>query len=79
MVDVEGLDISTDELMAHALANAAAGEIANFGATEEFKVRRGNAFVNEYTRTDENGQRFDGGPSNPSHLLGCFPCLFPYG
>lgn len=61
--------------MAHALSNAADGGTL----PEEFTIRHGSAFINEYARTDENGQRNDGGPSDPNHLLGCFPTLFPYG
>ena len=37
-------------------------------------------FVNEYARRDTvTGLRNDGGPSDPNHLMGCFPTLFPYG
>ena len=61
--------------MAHALSNAAVSE----NSAEEYTIRHGSAFVNEYARTDANGQRNDGGPSSPNHLLGCFPTLFPYG
>lgn len=47
---------------------------------DEFIIRRGSAFVNEYARKDPmTGERNDGGPSNPNHLLGSFPTLFPYG
>ena len=73
-VDIQGTDITDQELMAHALANA-----ANTKSSEEFAIRHGSAFVNEYARTDSSGQRTDGGPSDPNHLLGCFPTLFPYG
>lgn len=61
--------------MAHAIANS----YRNNEDPEEFTIRRGSAFVNEYPRIDKTGQRNDGGPSNPNHLLGCFPTLFPYG
>jgi hypothetical protein len=43
-------------------------------------IRRGSAFVNEYARVDSlTGQRNDGGPGDPNHLLGTFPTLFPFG
>ena len=76
MVDVDGVDISRSELMAHALYNA----IDRPKGPEDFVVKRGSTFVNEYARTDSaTGIRNDGGPSNPNHLLGAFPVLFPYG
>lgn len=73
-MDVEGLEISSAEIMAHALFNSAGST-----SPEDFAIKRGSAFINEYARKDETGQRFDGGPSNPNHLLGSFPTLFPYG
>jgi len=76
VVDVEGVDISRSELMAHALYNA----VDKPKGSEDFMVRRGSVFVNEYGRTDSTtGMRNDGGPANPNHLLGAFPVLFPYG
>lgn len=78
MVDVDGIEITDSELMAHALSNAIEEEHHIPG--DEFTIRRGSAFVNEYARIDpKTKQRNDGGPSNPNHLLGCFPTLFPYG
>ena len=75
VVDVEGCDISSTEIMAHALANSAREQ-----GQDDYSIRRGSAFVNEYARTDSvTGLRNDGGPSNPNHLMGCFPTLFPYG
>ena len=75
VVDVEGRDITSTELMAHALANTTMETISG-----DYAIRRGSAFVNEYARTDPTtGLRNDGGPSNPNHLLGSFPTLFPYG
>lgn len=75
VVDVEGLDITSVELMAHALANS-----ANNQRTDDYTFQRGSAFINEYGRVDEiTGLRNDGGPSNANHLLGSFPALFPYG
>ena len=61
--------------MAHALVNSTIQQVE-----EDYSIRRGSAFVNEYARTDTvTGLRNDGGPSNPNHLMGCFPTLFPYG
>ena len=75
VVDIDGSDISTTELMAHALANST----RDF-CSDDYSIRRGSAFVNEYARSDPvTGLRTDGGPSNPNHLMGCFPTLFPYG
>ena len=75
MIDVEGNDISTTEIMSHALGNVAMDQ-----QTEDYIIRRGSAFVNEYARRDTaTGLRNDGGPSDPNHLMGCFPTLFPYG
>ncbi|KAF7288212.1 ATP-dependent DNA helicase [Mycena chlorophos] len=44
----------------------------------DYGVRPGSSYINEYPR-ETNGQRTDGGIANPNHLLGAFPCLFPYG
>jgi len=75
VVDIDGSDLSSTEIMAHALANSAMGLMS-----DDYSIRRGSAFVNEYARTDAaTGLRNDGGPSNPNHLLGSFPTLFPYG
>jgi len=75
VIDVEGCDISSTELMARAFANS-----TNEHTPEDYYIRRGSAFVNEYARTDTTtGLRNNGGPSSPNHLLGCFPTLFPYG
>jgi hypothetical protein len=75
VVDVEGYDISSTEIMAHALVN-----VTKEQETEDYIIRRGSAFVTEYGRKDTvTGLRNDGGPSNPNHLMGCFPTLFPYG
>ena len=75
VVDIDGVDVSDSELMAHALANA-----CQISSQEDYMIRRGSAFINEYARVDPlTGQRNDGGPSDANHLLGCFPTLFPYG
>ncbi|KAF8812817.1 hypothetical protein BYT27DRAFT_7272529 [Phlegmacium glaucopus] len=75
VVDIDGTDVSESELMAHALANC-----CQVSHEEDYMIRRGSAFVNEYARTDPStGQRNDGGPSDANHLLGTFPTLFPFG
>ncbi|KAF8803392.1 hypothetical protein BYT27DRAFT_7214713 [Phlegmacium glaucopus] len=75
VVDIDGVDVTETELMAHALANCAQAR-----REEDYMIRRGSAFVNEYARVDPStGQQNDGGPSDANHLLGCFPTLFPYG
>ena len=74
MVDVAGNDVPDEDLFAHALLNTTGHY------SEDYTIRRSSAFVNEYPREDRTtGQRSDGGPSDPNHLLGCFPELFPYG
>ena len=75
VVDIDGVDVTDSELMAHALANC-----AQVIREEDYMIRRGSAFVNEYARVDPlTGQRHDGGPGDANHLLGTFPTLFPYG
>jgi hypothetical protein len=75
VVDIEGVEVTETELMAHALANC-----SQLIREEDYMIRRGSAFVNEYARVDPStGQRNDGGPSDANHLLGSFPTLFPYG
>ncbi|KAF7301990.1 ATP-dependent DNA helicase [Mycena indigotica] len=74
VIDVGGENIPDATLFAHAVENSIPATFA-----QDYGVRKGNAFVNEFARRDENEERFDGGPSNPNHLLGAFPMLFPYG
>jgi hypothetical protein len=74
VVDVGGTDVADRDVLANALANISQSELR-----ESYAIRRGSAFVNEYARTDASGRRSDGGPEDPSHLLGAFPTLLPYG
>ena len=75
VVDIDGVEVTDTELMAHALANC-----TQVIQEEDYMIRRGSAFVNEYARVDPvTGQRNDGGPGDANHLLGTFPTLFPYG
>ncbi|KAG1828766.1 hypothetical protein DFJ58DRAFT_737629 [Suillus subalutaceus] len=73
VLDSEVLDLSNNEVLAHTLANTSA-------STEEaYAVKYGSGFVNKYPRRDAAGERTSGDSENPNHLLGAFPCLFPYG
>ncbi|KAF8809982.1 hypothetical protein BYT27DRAFT_7209905 [Phlegmacium glaucopus] len=75
VVNVDGVEVTDSELLAHALANCCEGR-----QEEDYMIRRGSAFVNEYARIDPiTGQRNDGGPSDANHLLGSFPTLSPFG
>ncbi|KAJ7266935.1 hypothetical protein B0H12DRAFT_1200858 [Mycena haematopus] len=74
VVDVHGHSVPDSELLAHALSNVTGAAVQG-----SFYIRKSSAFVNEYPRRDEQGERYDGGPENPNHLLGAFPVLFPYG
>lgn len=61
--------------MAHALANVSSRE-----CMKAFAIKRSSQFVNEYGRRDELTEEFiNGGTSDPNHLYGAFPKLFPYG
>ena len=75
VVDVEGLEVTDTELMAHALTNC-----CQLIQEEDYLIQRGSAFVNEYVRVDPlTKQRNDGRPGNTNHLLGTFPTLFLFG
>lgn len=73
VVDVAGTDVQENELLSHALANVSQSE-KSLG----WAVKRSGDFVNEYARQDAAGNRSAGTCDNPNHLLGSFPCLFPY-
>jgi hypothetical protein len=45
---------------------------------KSYAVKRGNEFINEYVRTNTEGECTDGGPSNANHLLGAFPMQYCY-
>ena len=74
VVDVAANDVNENEILAHALANVSRAEKGT-----GFAVKRGGIFVNEYPRRNTDGSLSDGLGENPNHLLGSFPCLFPYG
>jgi hypothetical protein len=73
-VDVAASNVQENELLSHALANVSQAD-KSFG----WAVKRSGDFVNEYPRQNADGSRYDGSTENPNHLLGSFPCLFPYG
>ena len=66
--------MSERDALSSALANVSEAE-----QSKSFAVKRGNEFVNEYARTNSEGERTDGGPDNTNHLLGAFPTLYCYG
>ena len=74
VVDVAANEVPDNELLANTLAN-----ISRADKTGGWAVRRSSDFVNEYPRLDDTGNRFSGSSENPNHLLGSFPCLFPFG
>ena len=74
VVDVAANGVTDNELLAHALANVSCAD-----KTDSWAVKRSTDFVNEYPRIDVDGMCFVGSTENPNHLLGSFPCLFPYG
>ncbi|KAH9010255.1 hypothetical protein EDB85DRAFT_1880583, partial [Lactarius pseudohatsudake] len=61
-------------MLAHALLNVARSEKA-----EGWAMKHSSDFVNEYPRKTTDGELSNGSGNNPNHLLGSFPCLFPYG
>ncbi|KAH6906301.1 hypothetical protein BKA70DRAFT_1372848 [Coprinopsis sp. MPI-PUGE-AT-0042] len=69
VIDCNGANIPERDLMAHALANATREKPLK----GDYAIRHGTAF------DPSTGARFDGGTDNPSHLLGAFPYLFPFG
>ena len=74
VVDIAANNVPDNELLVNALSN-----ISRADKIEGWAVRRGSDFVNEYPCLDEEGHRFPGSMENPNHLLGSFPCLFPFG
>jgi hypothetical protein len=72
MVDLEGNRISDAEFMSHAMDKVIFG-------VESYNIPTGSQYANEYRRLDEFQQPSIGTNSNPNHILGAFPVLFPYG
>ncbi|KAG1873908.1 hypothetical protein F4604DRAFT_1925483 [Suillus subluteus] len=71
VIDAEATLLSNQDVLANALANTS--------SAESYVVQHGSGFVNEYARRDATGMLYAGTPDDPNHLLGAFPCLFPYG
>jgi len=74
VIDVGATDVADQDVLANALANVSRLELGN-----SYAVQRGSAFVNEYARTDINGQHSDGVLKILIIFLGAFPTLLPYG
>ncbi|PBK71939.1 hypothetical protein ARMSODRAFT_973480 [Armillaria solidipes] len=79
VVDANGNEVIDEDLREHALSNGTDPPVPFSHGNEHYKVKRGSHFVNEYGCKTDDGLRTDGGPSNPNHLMGAFPVLFPYG
>ena len=73
VVDVATNGVTDNELLANALAN-----VSHTDKTDGWAVKWSTNFVNKYPCLDEDGMQFLGSTENPNHLLGSFPCLFPY-
>nr|GAT47463.1 predicted protein [Mycena chlorophos] len=73
VLDLNGSEITDSDIFSHGVENIVPGPIAI-----DYGVRKGSAFISEYARVDDEGERFDGGPTNPNLLLGAHPVLFPY-
>ena len=74
VMDVAAIEVPDHEILAHALEN-----VSHEDKQQSWVVQQGSKFINEYVQQDEDGCYFEGMPENPNHLLGSFPCLFPYG
>ncbi|KAF8258197.1 hypothetical protein EI94DRAFT_1815860 [Lactarius quietus] len=74
VVDVTANDVPDEDVLAHALVNVTCQE-----KQEGWVIRWSSDFVNEYACKNADGVLSDGAGENPNHLLGSFPCLFPYG
>lgn len=73
VIDAEGCQLSNQDVLANAFANTCHTK------EESYLVQHAGGFVNEYPRVNESGERFAGSTDDPNHLLGAFPCLFPFG
>lgn len=74
MVNIAANDVPDNEVLANALLN-----VSRSDKTEGWAVKRSGDFVNEYPRLNDDGAHFARSTENPNHLLGSFPCLFPFG
>ena len=73
VVDATASEVNDNKVLVHALANVAHSEKEHGWA-----VRQGDDFINEYPHVNENGLHYKGTTDDLNHLLGSFPCLFPY-
>jgi hypothetical protein len=73
VIDVGATYVGDNEVLANAMANASNTTVQN-----SYGVRRGGVFVNEYPRTDTDGQRSIGETHDPHHTMGSYPWLWPY-
>jgi hypothetical protein len=73
VIDAEASSLSNQDVLANAFANMSRS------SEESYIVQHGSAFVNEYARQVASGVHYAGTTEDPNHLLGAFPCLFPYG
>ena len=74
VVDIDMTDVQDNDILAHALRNVACSD-----KNQAWAVSHSSNFVNEYPHRDLEGNLTDGYGTNPNHLLGSFPWLFPYG
>ena len=74
VVDVAASNVQENDLLSQALAN-----VSQADKSLGWAVKHSGDCVNEYPRIDADGSRCHGSTENPNHLLGSFPCLFPYG
>ncbi|KAG1858776.1 hypothetical protein DFJ58DRAFT_840361 [Suillus subalutaceus] len=68
LLDSNVSDVDDEQLLAHTLCNI----------SEQYRIQRGSTFVNEYPHRNADQTLSIGDSANPNHLLGAFPCLFPY-
>ena len=66
-------DVQDNDVLVHTLHNIDPSE-----KKEVWVIRCGSKCVNEYACLDTDGVWSDSAGENPNHLLGSFPCLFPY-
>ena len=67
-------DITDNKVLANALLN-----VSRSDKMEGWAVKCSSNFVNEYVHIDESSACCEGSLEDPNHLLGSFPCLFPFG
>lgn len=73
IVDVGATYVGDNKVLANAMANTSNTTVQNL-----YGVHRGGVFVNEYARTDTDGQCGIGQTDDPHHTMGSYPWLWPY-